>query len=127
VGDRRATVIGPPESIQVQLDRPGALDDLPEPVAYAGVREPGVLVGLLQAAGFVVVREHAEITDIWYATPEVWWASLWTHGSCRPLERMPADVLADFQLAAMQRVRAMAESRGVLEQMQLVYIVGRVG
>jgi hypothetical protein len=89
--------------------------------------EPGVLVPLLEAAGFVDVHEHTEITDLWYASPEAWWASLWTHGSRRPLERMPADVLADFQSAAMERVRAMAERRGVLEQMQLVYIAGRVG
>jgi hypothetical protein len=105
----------------------GALDDLPEPVAYAGVREPGVLLGLLEAAGFVDVHEHTEITDVWYASPEAWWTSLWTHGSRRPLERMPAEVLADFQLAAMARVRAMVERRGVLEQMQLVYVVGRGG
>lgn len=60
-----------------------------------------------------------------YASPEAWWASLWTHGSRRPLERMPADVLAQFQLAALQRVRTMAEQNGVLERMQLVYVIGR--
>jgi hypothetical protein len=103
----------------------GMLDELPEPVAYPGVREPGVLVASLEATAFVDVHEQPEITDVWYASPEAWWASLWTHGSRRPLERMPVEVLAEFQSAAMARVRAMAGQRGVLEQMQLVYVIGR--
>lgn len=37
------------------------------------------------------------------ASPEARWDSRWMHGSRRPLERMPAEVLADFQLAAMNQ------------------------
>ena len=109
------------------LRNSGGLDEPTQPVGYPRVREAGVLVALLDAAGFVDISEHAETTDVWYASPEAWWDSLWTHGSRRALERMPAEVLAEFQSASAARVQAMAEPRGVLDQMEMVYVIGRRG
>jgi SAM-dependent methyltransferase len=105
----------------------GALAGLPEPKGYPRIREPGVLGGLLEASGFRDVAELEEPTEIWYASPEAWWASLWTHGSRRPLERMAPELLARVKAEALQRARELGEQQGVLERMQLVYVLARPG
>jgi SAM-dependent methyltransferase len=105
----------------------GALAGLPEPKGYPRIREPGVLGGLLEASGFTDVAELVEPTDIWCASPEAWWASLWTHGSRRPLERMAPELLADVKAEALQRARELSEQQGVRERMQLVYVLARTG
>jgi SAM-dependent methyltransferase len=103
----------------------GALAGLPEPRGYPRVRERGILGGLLEGSGFVDVVELEEATEIWYASPEAWWASLWTHGSRRPLERMAPELLARVKAEALQRARELSEQQGVLERMQLVYVLAR--
>lgn len=105
----------------------GALAGLPGPRGYPRIREPGILGGLLESAGFKDVVEIEEQTDIWYASPEAWWASLWTHGSRRPLERMSPELLEQVKTEALQRARELAEPQGMLERMQLVYVLARTG
>jgi hypothetical protein len=53
----------------------GALAGLPEGSGYPRIREPGILGGLLETSGFTDVVELEEPTEIWYASPEAWWAS----------------------------------------------------
>jgi O-methyltransferase/aklanonic acid methyltransferase len=103
----------------------GAFDGLPAPIGYPRVRHPGVLVALLHEMGFRDAHEREEPTDFSYASPEAWWASLWVHGSRRPLERMAPDLLARVQREALERVRKMVVSDGVPERMQLVYVLAR--
>jgi SAM-dependent methyltransferase len=105
----------------------GALQGLPEPRGYPRIRQPGVLAGLLETSGFIDVVELEEPTEIWYTSPEAWWASLWTHGSRRPLERMAPELLARIKAEALRRARELSESQGVLERMQLVYVLARTG
>jgi ubiquinone/menaquinone biosynthesis C-methylase UbiE len=105
----------------------GMLAGLPGPTGYPQIREPGILRALLEQASFTEVLEREEPTDIWYASPEAWWASLWTHGSRRPLERMAPELLARIQTEALQRARELAEREGVPERMQLVYVLARSG
>ena len=105
----------------------GALTGLPEPRGYPRIREPGILGGLLEASGFIDVVELEEPTEIWYASPEAWWASLWAHGSRRPLERMAPELLARVKTEALRRARELADQQGVLERMQLVYVLARTG
>jgi ubiquinone/menaquinone biosynthesis C-methylase UbiE len=109
------------------LRNSGALAGLPEPRGYPRIREPGVLSRLLEASGFKDVVELEEQTEVWYASPEAWWASLWTHGSRRPLERMAPEILARLKTEALQRARELAEQQGVLERMLLVYVLARRG
>jgi hypothetical protein len=101
----------------------GAFEGLPQPRGYPRIRQPGALGGLLEVAGFTDVVEREEPTEIWYASPEAWWASLWTHGSRRPLERMAPELLARIKAEALQRARELSEPQGVLERMQLVYVL----
>lgn len=105
----------------------GALAGLPEPRGYPRIRQAGVLGGLLESAGFMDVVEFEEQTEIWYDSPEAWWASLWTHGSRRPLERMSPEVLEQVKTEAFLRAGELAEPRGVRERMQLVYVLARRG
>ena len=103
----------------------GALGGPQEPIGYPHIRDAGVLNGLLQQAGLVDVREHEEPTELWYASPEAWWASLWTHGSRPALERMEPDLLARVQSDAMARVRQMEKAQGVPELVYFVYVLAR--
>jgi SAM-dependent methyltransferase len=105
----------------------GALAGLPGARGYPRIRQPGVLGGLLESAGFRDVVELEEPTDIWYASPEAWWASLWTRGSRRPLERMSPELLERVNTEALLRARELADQQGVLERMQLVYVLARRG
>jgi SAM-dependent methyltransferase len=102
----------------------GALDGLPRPTGQPTTRHPGVLVALLDDAGFIGVEEREEPADLWYTTPEGWWASLWTHGSRRPLERLRPDVLTRLQTEVLERVRGLVEQRGIPERMTFVYVLG---
>jgi hypothetical protein len=107
------------------LRESGALAGLPEPTGYPRIREPGVLRSLLESAGFTDAVEYEEPTDLWYASPEAWWNSLWTHGSRRPLERMAPDLLAWTKAEALERARKLVEPPGVPERMLLVYVLSR--
>src|SRR5262245_44454412 len=49
---------------------------------------PAELAALLRDAGARDVRVTVERLDVVYADPAAWWASEWTHGERRPLERM---------------------------------------
>jgi ubiquinone/menaquinone biosynthesis C-methylase UbiE len=103
----------------------GAFEGLPAPTGDPRVRERGRLTALLEDAGFADVHEREEPTELWYPSPEAWWASLWTHGSRRGLERLTPEQLARVEAASLERVRAMAEPRGVPERMLLVYVMAR--
>jgi hypothetical protein len=85
-----------------------------------------VLKELLEQVGLVDVQEQEEPTELWYASPEAWWASLWTHGSRRPLERMSPDLLARIQEEALARAQQMAQPDGVPEQVNFVYVLARM-
>jgi SAM-dependent methyltransferase len=102
----------------------GALDGHPPAAGQRSIRHPGVLVALLEEAGFTGVQEREEPTELWYATPEDWWASLWTHGSRRPLERLRPDVVTFLQAEALERARGLVGSRGLPQRMTLVYLLG---
>src|SRR5947209_7338778 len=52
----------------------GALDGLPPPAGQPSIRYRDVLVARLEEAGFTGVEEREEAAELWYATPEDWWA-----------------------------------------------------
>lgn len=110
-----------------RLRQLGAFDGLvvPQP-GYPHVRDPGVLTALLDRAGFMQARETEEETDLWYASPEAWWQSLWTHGSRRALDRLAPDLLQRFQDEAIARVRSnLLQPEGVPERMRFVYVLAQ--
>ena len=103
----------------------GALDGLPPAAGEPSIRHPGVLQAKLEEAGFAGVEEREEAAELWYATAEDWWASLWTHGSRRPLERLRPDVVARLQAEALERARGLVGPRGLPQRMTFVYVLGR--
>jgi SAM-dependent methyltransferase len=92
---------------------------------HESVRQPGVLTGELEADGFVDVWDREESVELFYASPEAWWASLWTHGSRRALEALSPTLLSRVQAESLARVRALAEPRGVPERMTLAFVLGQ--
>lgn len=111
---------------EARLKELGAFEGMAVPRGYPGIRDKDVLTDLLSAAGFSEAREIEEETDLWYATPEAWWASLWTHGSRRALDHLAPDVLEHFQKDSIARVRTdLQQPEGIPERMRLVYVLGR--
>lgn len=111
---------------EARLKEVGAFEGMNVPTGHPHVREAYVLTTLLREAGFADARELVELTDIWYASPEAWWTSLWTHGSRRPLERMAPELVEQIRREAIARVRQeLLEARGVAERMRLVYVIAR--
>ncbi|HEY2595398.1 MAG TPA: class I SAM-dependent methyltransferase [Chloroflexota bacterium] len=107
-----------------RLNELGAFEGMPPPVGYPRIRDESALTNLLREAGFADAAELEEVTDCWYASPEAWWTSLWTHGSRLPLERLAPDVIGQFREEAIARVRSeLFEARGVAERMRLVYVL----
>jgi ubiquinone/menaquinone biosynthesis C-methylase UbiE len=107
------------------LRRYGALDGLPPPVGYPSIRQPGILAAVLEEFGLAEVEEREQPAELFYATPEYWWASLWTHGSRRPLERLRPAILRRVHGEALERARTLVGPRGLPEQMTFVYVLGR--
>jgi len=100
----------------------GALEDPPSMPGSGAIRGQGALVAELAAAGFGQPRELVEDVDLGYPDPETWWASLWTHGSRRPLERLSAERLDQLQSACLRRAREMTTPEGLPERHRLVYV-----
>jgi ubiquinone/menaquinone biosynthesis C-methylase UbiE len=85
------------------------------PPVVGGHREPEEIRRILLAAGFANVREVPAEVEAIYVSAEEWWAARWTHGSRRPLETMPPEVLAEFRAAVDARLPVLAEPDGYPE------------
>jgi SAM-dependent methyltransferase len=100
----------------------GAISAQP-PTDRPSVRAPGVLVAKLHA--FTDVREVCEKSELFYRDPEEWWASLWTHGSRRPLELLPPERLAQIKMECVERAAQQMTPRGLPERFSFVYVLGQ--
>jgi ubiquinone/menaquinone biosynthesis C-methylase UbiE len=89
------------------------------------IREPAALVDAMQHAGFEDVTETVEPTELFFADPGEWWASLWTHGTRRALERLTPPKLEQFQTECLARVQLQVTPRGLPISYQFVYVLGR--
>lgn len=93
------------------------------PTDGKGHRSQEELTALLTQAGFDSVRwEPLEVEAI-YADEEEWWAAKWMHGSRRPLEAMPPDILSAFAAEVKSRVARLREPDGLHERWRIVCAV----
>jgi SAM-dependent methyltransferase len=104
------------------LREQGALDNLPVWPSSGGIRQEGALQASLSAAGFANAREYVEEVELGYADAETWWASLWTHGSRTPLERLAPEPLARIQAICLERARALGGPDGLPERHRFVFV-----
>lgn len=77
--------------------------------------KPDELVSALAQAGLLDIQIAVETFDVIYANAEEWWASLWTHGSRLPLEKMTPAVLKQFQRDAFVGILALKQADGFHE------------
>jgi SAM-dependent methyltransferase len=103
----------------------GALDDMPPVPGNGAIRGEQALVAALTSASFKDAREQVERVELGYQDVETWWASLWTHGSRAPLERMTPDRLATFKAACLERAQTLVGSNGLPESHQFVFVTAR--
>jgi len=102
----------------------GALDRVPSAGGSPSIRAPGALVAALTSHGVDDVHEVVEDSELYFRDADDWWASLWTHGSIRPLERMAPDRLEQFRDECLTRVRRMQTADGVPISYRFVYVLG---
>jgi hypothetical protein len=102
----------------------GLLEGLPPMPGNDLARTAGHLSGVLKRVGFVDVQEQTEGVELYYASAETWWESLWTHGSRRPLERLTAEQAADVRRVCVERATLLEGPQGVPELHRFVFVVG---
>jgi ubiquinone/menaquinone biosynthesis C-methylase UbiE len=100
-------------------------EPLPPAMLERSFHQPGDLTHMLEAAGFVDVREHLEDEVLAYRDEDEWWAALWTHGTRSPLERMTPDVLARFKAEAFAHLRELKQSTGLTQRLQFMYALAK--
>jgi ubiquinone/menaquinone biosynthesis C-methylase UbiE len=103
----------------------GLLDDLPEMPGNQLARTEGYLAGILSRLGFADVQERVEEVELWYASADTWWESLWAHGERRPLERLSTAQVEALRNVCVERVRLLEGQQGVPELHSFVFVTGR--
>jgi SAM-dependent methyltransferase len=100
-------------------------EDLPPMPGHGAIRRERALVDVLVSAGFEEAREQVEQVELGYRDVETWWASLWTHGSRAPLERLTPDRLATIKAACLERAQTLSGPHGLPETHQFVFVTAR--
>ncbi len=103
----------------------GALDNLPALPSNGTSGREGDLVARLVSAGFLETRERLEEVKLRYRDAQTWWASLWTHGSRLPLERLEREHVARLQAECLERAQTLAEPDGLPELHRFVFVTAR--
>lgn len=80
------------------------------------------LLQRIAEAGFVDLKAEEQFPEFVYCDEGKWWDALWMHGSRSPLERMTAQVLADFRRDVMEELRRRREPDGFHETWPLLLI-----
>jgi ubiquinone/menaquinone biosynthesis C-methylase UbiE len=104
------------------LRKVGAFDGLPPSPGSDNVRQPNVLAAALSDAGFADATETLEETDLFTESPEMWWESLWTHGSRVALERLSPETIERVKSVSLKRAHAMIEPGGLRHHYTFVYV-----
>jgi ubiquinone/menaquinone biosynthesis C-methylase UbiE len=92
---------------------------------------PAKMRDLLRRAGFDAVDVVEETEDIVYAGEDQWWASLWTHGRRRHLERIEETLgsagLARFEAESREQLRrrGLLGDDGVRQTLSVLYSTAR--
>src|SRR5258708_836697 len=107
------------------LQSHGALDDLPAMPGNGAIRREGALLAALASAGFQRAQEQVADVDLAYPDVETWWASLWTHGTRGPLERLAPDRLARLKAACFEQAHALSGPHGLPELHRFVFVTAR--
>lgn len=85
----------------------------PQPV----LDQPEGLGEVMRTAGFTDIDVVSETAEFTYASEEVWWSSLWSHGMREALEEVEeaggSDGLAAFRAAVLGKVRASRQTDGI--------------
>ncbi len=91
-----------------------AQDDSPEPAP--DFHTPEGLRAFVTAGGFEDPRVLSDETELFFPSPEAWWASQWTHGSRMILEKIEAfggpAALERFRAEAFAHLATIREPRG---------------
>lgn len=72
---------------------------------------------VIKTAGFTDIRVVSETSEFVYASEEVWWSSLWSHGMRATLEKIEKATgingLERFKAAVLQRMRTVRQADGI--------------
>jgi ubiquinone/menaquinone biosynthesis C-methylase UbiE len=108
----------PPEAETEQTPEP---DSLPSPEFDT----PEELEEVMKTAGFTDVHVVSETVEFAYASEEVWWSSLWSHGMREELEAVEEatgpEGLETLKAAVVERLRTIKRTDGIHELFPVLY------
>jgi ubiquinone/menaquinone biosynthesis C-methylase UbiE len=88
---------------------------------------PAELRDLLSSEGAREVQIEVDRLDVVYPDSETWWASEWTHGERRPLERMDEEALEAYRQAAFEAIEVCREADGAFHwRPEAVYAIASI-
>ena len=71
----------------------------------------------MRTAGYTDVHVVSEAAEFVYASEEVWWSALWSHGIREELERVEeatgSEGLERFKAAVLERIRTIKRTDGI--------------
>ena len=74
---------------------------------------PEALGQVLTQAGFAGIEVCEVAREFFYASPEEWWATQWSHGARIYLEQMPPEALQRAQAFSRQKMAEIAQPEGI--------------
>lgn len=86
-----------------------------------GIREAGVLTGMLAKAGMTAVAEYTEIETWHFPSPDAWWNSLWNYSTRRSLDALTRDEHRTIRREVAPYLESMMTPSGIPEIIMFVY------
>jgi len=86
---------------------------------------PLQLETLLRQSGFTDIQITVEEMDFVFRSEEQYWSSLWSSGLRRPLEKMPADILAQAKNEVLQKFQTFSQTDGFHKLSRALLAVGK--
>lgn len=82
------------------------------------------LYSFLKKMGFNNIEIIQEVKDFYYETPDMWWDSLWTHGTKLMLEKLSKKQLDIIHARALAKANSLLTRKGVVETFSVYYGFG---
>ncbi len=78
------------------------------------------IIEALTKAGFNEIEIFSEDKEFYYAGPDEWWASMWSHGGRALLERMDEVTLQEFKVDCFKFIQENVTKKGIPQMVRVL-------
>ncbi len=103
----------------------GKLFGLPEEEETPAFDTPEMLSAALRQAGFEDIELQERSREVFYASPEEWWETQWSHGARLHLEQVHPQKLEEGRAFATQKMTEFQQVEGIPILLQVLFASGR--